>query len=603
MADQSLLYESAAKIRWFLLPSEALNVLSRNSAGASVKSPKPFRPKVFEQRPAIETVYYANSVPSQVLQSAWCEETTQLKCVSRTTISLDSAVLNGSFRRSHRNSKSMDYENTGIEFLVTPGSLGATVAHPPMYFTPSKVRSDPSIGQSPNRNIYDIDSHVTKTASRSYEIKHKPTSEPRQMFSNMSINGDTWTVAVNGVNDPFFAQARALARPPFPFPDDPTVPPSSPSVKKNHLIYVDRRNSKCSINNTNVNPVPEIFCPPPNDNRQTRSDNYQIMNGVGGNVQSQTQVYQPLNLNPEVHSLMPNEYQQHSSLIVDPPYQPAEVAEVAAVAECNSPCFQNFELQPQPNLDNQYYSAPEFGTNLSSPIMTPSPVPPQHPMDCNALPKVSGSPQNHMATPISESTVSEQMVESAMRRVTDQIAIELKSEIRGVISQVEQGIEGGLRERANSFTFKDRKIESLKRRSRTLSGNSLSKKSSAAGLAQKLDKTFNPTKLTISNGINQYADGDHNDDVFDTELSPKPQNKKEDMAEGRPTKTRKINGCITCKLLPSTQPTEKIGSETETTFPKSKWHCPPKNIFKATLEVSNNLIIIVKHLNIFVCII
>ena len=138
------------------------------------------------------------------------------------------------------------------------------------------------------------------------------------------------------------------------------------------------------------------------------------------------------------------------------------------------------------------------------------------------------------------------VVNKTLRHATS-IANELKSEIREVISQVEQGIDpDGLRERSSSVNAKDKRFDRF-RRTRTLSGH----------LMNSNIKRNDSDKSELS----QSAESQ---EATCTDASTSTETPEKQTPAESPTKLKKVKD-------------PKGGA---------RWHCPPKNIFKPTLQVS-----------------
>ncbi|CAG7825541.1 unnamed protein product [Allacma fusca] len=265
---------------------------------------------------------------------------------------------------------------------------------------------------------------------------------------------------------------------------------------------------------------------------------------------------------------------------------------------------------------------------ITSPIpVSPHPQPPTNfcsmlpqTADCNynsSYPSTPMSPQvsfgsptsavapNTVGTPEKQHT-TESMVKDAMRRVTSELANELKSEIREVISQVEQGIDpDGIRERANSFTAKDKNLENLRARSRTLSGHVLNSNFRKTGsfdskspASISLDETGSRLSSQAStesreSSVEIQIIQETTASVIDVAISQMFVS-NESQSASTCTRTCRIKNQIPdsatkdfCEISSSLLELEI--SETEIKKDKvppssAKWHCPPKNIIKTTLQ-------------------
>lgn len=586
LADQSLLYNetSAANLRWFILPSEAMPIVDPSGGGGgtsnTLKSPKPFTPKVYKERETRETNYLEGSVPSQIMQSSWYDEQINLNSLPHATIDLDSAELGDGTTsvNNHYLPSSVDYEDSEEnELLVSAAYLGTTVTGPSICFAMGESKtvyeSDVKIRRTATNRAAapEMESHATQTPSSSLCATLTQTAEDancsipqsQQMISSIPINGQV--VAGSEINNYYNTTPNtaplsynSIGQPDptvfsFPHNNQGTITTSPLMINNNHLMYGDGINNYHVNSNTSYSPIPPTSMTPlPYDAPQQQFVN------MNGNVVDSTIYHQ-------------------SPIVVGSPIPPSSLP-----VPCNSPCFQNF--QSQHSLDSQYNSAPECfsNNNISSPAMSASPIPYQTCTDSLGVYTPVMSPQQNYGSnngtplfsptvgsiipmkplsatpPSSEPSVSEQIVQNAMRRVTDQIASELKSEIRGLVSQVEQGIENGLRERANSFTFKDRKIESLKRRTRTLSGQS------------------------ISNALDKQHDLEVKKKV---DVEEKVVNSDSGVEEEGKSDKKSSSSCVTCNPTAHAASEEKMVKSMVEGSKSSKWHCPPKNVFKPALEV------------------
>jgi hypothetical protein len=584
LGDQSLMYSSTvAKFRWFLLPSEALKFVAvskdNNLAGVdSIKSPRPFAPKVYSENeksdggqsekatvPSCQP--YPNSIPTQILQSSsWNYEPSILNSLHnhRVISELDSGMSNSI--SSELNFSSNEHEEDNDLFVTA----GATVTGPAICF---------GFGSSFEEKSSSVDTEREDgvACGDSTEVTQKSIPEVNNfvMFSQQNSISSQGDQAVpndcistqSGNTDQQFQTSPPQLQLDSPsqggYSSSPMSMPMTGYFPQSNMNQQGFVNNNCVFSQDSMPPSSPI----PQSNYAPSSYSYQ--QSQSNTISETCTTYVQLN-SQAVSSV---EQQQQQS------YQQSY---------CPSPSYQ---LQPNNSFENSYNVVDGNIGNASSPVMAFSPTPYgyngsyfpdqnafqqspnldpptqfyQQPFSPDPYQKLASfTPSNHI-----ENGVNEQIVEVAMRRVTDEIANQLKSEIRDVINQVEQGIDpSGSRERANSFSLKDRKLESLKRRTRTLSGHVLS--------------SFNKTEDKPASGLSKSYEADdavNSGEKFDTiekevrstddevfGIEPKPKEKK----------------CLECTPVADRVPLPQIEPPTNL----SKWHCPTKQIFKPTLKAS-----------------
>jgi len=101
MADPVYIHPATQKLRWFLLPSEAIDML-QNPRHHGIKSPRPFHAsKTQFKTKSLERVKsktYEGSVLDQVLDSVWANQKHPL---TEELVAEDSRVRNASLSRRH----------------------------------------------------------------------------------------------------------------------------------------------------------------------------------------------------------------------------------------------------------------------------------------------------------------------------------------------------------------------------------------------------------------------------------------------------------------------------------------------------------------------
>jgi len=558
------MYDSkVAKLRWFLLPSEAMNFLATNkdSVGLSlVVSPRPFCPRVYPARgnndvdsnkTVPDKMQYQGSIPSQILQSSSWNFVEPPNSISFPHNRFMSDVDSG---MSNSNSSELNFSGNEIEDDRDLFVTGATVTGPAICFgfgsfedrsssvdTEKEDNIDKTIIKGVLVDQSQIGTFTEQNTSQMFTVGNV-SSNQQQSYPNPDVN----TATLNSPTEGFCNPVMKKSVPTQTIYTDPQCFNANTGYSSTNQQYQDT--------NLVSSPVPQINYP---------AYSYpQPQNMAMGDTAT---TYVQLNS------------QSLSSVNSQQTYPP-----------CYSPAQHQF--QSQNSIDNTFNNTDGNIMNASSPVMAFSPTPygycgysqidqqpnnsySSQPIDVQHQPfQQSFSPDPYKKFTSSfggntiENGVNEQIVEVAMRRVTDEIASQLKSEIRGVINQVEQGIDpNGLRERANSFTLKDRKIESLKRRTRTLSGHTFS----SLGKSEE--------KVTFKAGTPESQESSSSDEAFE----PDTEN-----AENRLSK--ELEGSKKCVDCSAWTQRDRLAVNESLEIEKNKsnkWHCPAKNVFKPTLKV------------------
>ncbi|CAL8115207.1 unnamed protein product [Orchesella dallaii] len=587
LPDQSLMFDAAAaRLKWFMLPSEALEVLNNhqnNTKGISIKSPKPFRVKTYslEKDGQSVTNFYPNSVPYQLIQWGDGDVVSPAKYLAKSD---DVFQSNSSDHYYSSNENDSD-----PELLIAEG---ATVTGPSICFT----------------------------STNNSESKSSPTAK-----SNSLSLSESSTVS-EGVRNNSYPSMNDVARVRAENP----VNGSNGFSQSTEYIY-GRNDSTSSLNQdgmslgslSRANSVDQHYpnCMP--------VANYQTANYViSANVQQSDPQPYSNGINGYAESGSQLSYTYPVTHYANPPNTPLagytnQMAQ--PVAQMNSSWSQqqgydtsNFPFSPSPAMQN-YTVSSDSGVisgndtawgHLNSPVMTPSPVPcysnqmsgsitseqiynqPMSGITGSSLPlsNNTGLPVNSygsqsspcLASPTnsSQAAIASQGLKNAFQRVTNEIANELKSELRGVISQVEQGMDpDACRERASSFTSKDKKMDALKKRARTLSGQ----------VHFKRQETKDEVKAAKSE-----EKSDSTDESSSASEVSSATDSKNASTQSEPPTLGKMKNCVDGCALVKRDEDELNAAKLELTRRPPKWHCPPKNILKPTLTALKEFPMMIK---------
>lgn len=600
------MFDSAAsRLKWFMLPSEALEVLNSNAKTAStIKAPRPFHVKKYVEEEENHTVknFYPNSVPHQLVQSS---------CVEGDILSLTKCTLKSdeSFQSNYSDLyySSNDYDSDP-EMLIAEG---ATVTGPSICFTaPTSNGQENSVSSvSESSTVPDSvqinSSPVILNGTQSFEITNvmagneinaQTTAVPYMNYTYSRTESTTSLMSQETLSQDGLSRHNSVDQ--YEYSQMQHYPQTGNYVISANVIQSSNPYA-CHNNNTSMNGYME---PTPHISFSYGTNQAQYSNNPS-NVSSPMMADPCSPMTPSAMNTNPQQFLQ-SQQSVDMSQSPFPFAP--------SPSCMSHSA----NSDSGVVMGNE-GTwgHLSSPMMTPSPVPcynnqmtggnlidpnqnlqgaaPQIPGGTGqSLPILSpnlaftGNHANSQSAPTlasptnsNSSNIDNELVKVAMRRVTNEIANELKSEIRGVISQVEQGIDpDACRERANSFSSaKDKKMEALKKRARTMSGHVLRYKRSDPG------DDLNPEDKSDTTDESSLASEGNltNDDKSSMESG-------NGKSYGVPKKVSESSGSNVC-CLGRKESGEKSSSASAQNKRPTKWHCPPKNIIKPTLTVSETI--------------
>jgi len=184
-------------------------------------------------------------------------------------------------------------------------------------------------------------------------------------------------------------------------------------------------------------------------------------------------------------------------------------------------------------------------------------------------------------------TMNDEMVQNAMRRVTHELANELKSEIREVISQVEQGMDpDGIRERSNSFNIRgNSKIDDFKGRTRSLSGEAFKsnpfRKSKVRSLLKFNDAEMEKYRREKESQAWTTCESEESDIDLEREAA------LDEVAEGGIESCELDNtiGNICLEKQSELSETDDSQESSSRSVGLAKWHHPTKRILKPTLKV------------------
>lgn len=551
MPNQSLIFDSeVAHLRWFLLPSESLSILNGTWNEPIIQ--KPFTVKEFPKG-EIVLDYYDSSVPSQIGQAA----INKVEDIKGRRVTADS----DSFGSSEFSFNDSDYEHlvpgetvTGpsicfsrasVDFETTPEpeplptQMNETSPidvlnnnHP----TPEKVDTNHVIG-----NQMPVASHIIEpfnnlvTCCQKVEtLGQLETALEQTTHKNQSNN----SVTTNTTSQPLNVQVTAnqyIGSHNGNSYEDPLygneVSPSSPFVANQFInqngVHAGMHNLNIGNYSSNTMPSysssPLYNCYSPNNSCSpdisAGFQNYQYQNNFvehNGNdqifyselpVQTQTPGYYISNPNMQQYAYPPKYLQQ--------PLEMQIPTQIYQQSPQNSFCASSMDSQSQiSSIDDR-------------------------------------SSQETLQR--SNSTDDYQDVFNRTLRHATSIANELKSEIREVISQVEQGIDpDGIRDRSSSCNRKDTALDQLKR-TRTLSGHLLN---------YKLTRSESEASHTESTSTQTT---DTSSDLTDIA-----------------TEKQSLASNLVCPVKAVNKITKKVSKENH----KLNWHCPPKEIFKPTLLVS-----------------
>lgn len=564
-----------------MLPSEALEIMNSHHtntkpSSSSLKAPQPFRVKLYctdeERQPA--TSFYPGSVPYQLIQSSWGEGdiASPAKCTQKSDESF------------HSNASDLYYSSnendSDPEVLIAEG---ITVTGPSICFTVAPTNHD------------NKDSHTSNSISESSTVSDGVPSTPVAPYVNGLHTTPSDPCIANGVpngNEYTYSRTESTSSLSQDAFQDGLSRHNSIDQQPSHCMQIQNYDNSSYMISTNVQQSNSLPC-------------NNAFNGYA-DTSSQYSFSYPMN----VYSNPPN---TPSTIITNQGAQPVAQTNPNWSQQQSFDGSSNFPFAASPVCQN-YAGNNEHGGlgtdtswgNVCSPVMTPSPLssyninhngtpvimeqihiqPPSMsplPMTNQATTPVTAinvnsivsQPTPCLASPTIPTTqsIQNELVNIAMRRVTNEIANELKSELRGVISQVEQGIEDNLRERANSFTSKDKKVEALKRRARTLSGHAIRLKRS--------DTKDESTSMNADEKSDSNDESSISDPILTSEKIDIGPHTKCTTAKGKKGSSCKDSNCCLVK-----RDDDKPPKDTETCKRPLKWHCPSKNILKPTLTVT-----------------
>lgn len=578
---------ASAQLKWFMLPSEALEIMNSHHTNTkpTIKSPQPFRVKSYvpDDERQSSALYYPSSVPCQLIQSSWRDgdATSPAKCTLKSDESFHSNISDLYY--------SSNENDSDPEALMAEGT---TVTGPSICFASAPATTNP---EKPLRNAISLD--VTSNIADGTQMQqstppiinngvHNGTSDPYIITTNGMPNGTDSTSAYSRTESTSSLSHETL---------------SQDGLSRHNSV--DQQYAQCvPIQNYQTE-----GCMISTNDQQTNS--LPCNSGFNGYPESSSQFSFSYPINnysnpPNTPSVMANQCVQTATQPNPTWSQQQSFDATSNFPFSPTPC-QNYGLNwEQGGL--QVNQDASWG-HVSSPVMTPSPVPSYSNLHGNSLlldqmqtqtPTMSPLPQSNqiptihaisvnsvgsqstpcLASPTNSNSASieNDIVNNAMRRVTNEIANELKSELRGVIFQMEQSIDDGLRERANSFTTKDKKVEALKRRTRTLSGHAI---------------RFKRSEIKDETAPLKRGEEEKSDSNDESSLTSDPSSSSDNKAETTEsteniTTSQKLNSCKdnSCCYIKRDDSTDKLEKKNvEVSKRPLKWHCPSKNILKPTI--------------------
>lgn len=598
LPDQSLMFDSASsRLKWFMLPSEALEIMNShhmNTKPISIRSPQPFHVKEYssDEDRQYMTAFYSSSVPYQLTQSSWGEgDISPAKSILKSD---ESFHTNNNCNELYYSSNDNDSDP---EILIAEG---ATVTGPSICFTatstpdtPSRIAHSVSESSVVSDGLGNVQGSPCPPPVMNGALPGSPVvpvlNESGMCTTNQYMYTRTEsTTSLSHDTSSQEALSRHNSVDQQQYPVCPQQVQNYQQPVNNYMISTNVQQSTSLPMNNGLNgymePSNMAYSYPMNQYSNPPNTPAAVFNNQYVQPQQQQQ-QQPVS----VQQVNPNWQQQQSFETTNFPFSPA-----------TTPC-QTYPVNPDLSFQNTCNDMP-WG-HMGSPVMTPSPVPcftnpvtptmfeqmhtqpvmnqvvpsmthaTEQPMmvatvnvNNNTIPR-SSSNLPSPTTASSLTSIENDLVTIAMRRVTHDIANELKSEIREVISQVEQGIDpDGARERASSFSaMKDRKA--LEGRSRTLSGHVLRFKRS-----HTMDDTNNNNKENRTHGRSNSSD---DSSLIEEKLA----------ASMNKTLTSEKKCKAGCHFSKQDRKHAKAINGVDEGQQPVKWHSPPKNIIRPTLAV------------------
>ncbi|ODN03689.1 tRNA 2-thiocytidine biosynthesis protein TtcA [Orchesella cincta] len=353
LPDQSLMFDAAAaRLKWFMLPSEALEVLNNhqnNTKGISIKSPKPFRVKTYfsEKEGHGVTNFYPNSVPHQLIQWGDGDVVSPAKYLTKSD-DVFQTNSNDHYYSSNEN-------DSDPELLIAEGT---TVTGPSICFTST---NNSECKSSPNAKSHSLTLSESSSTVSDGMHNNSFTSHQNDVAHVRARN------AANGSNGLSHSTEYIYGR---------TDSTSSLNQDAMSLGGISRNNS-----------VDQHYpqCMP--------VANYQTANyTISANVQQSDPLQYSNGINGYAESTSQLSYNYPVTHYANPPNTPSapfnnQVAQPVAQMNSNwsQPSFDatSFPFSPSPACQN-YTVSSDSGVisgndtawgHLSSPVMTPSPVP------------------------------------------------------------------------------------------------------------------------------------------------------------------------------------------------------------------------------------